>query len=90
MIGQELRRCENWFLEAADKDAEWRAGYQEKHQDPNRLPFPDPWQFLLDAPAVPPNLKKVFRAAQSQLRNKPGRVHLDTNLNSYERHFLLI
>ena len=67
-IGQELRRCPNWFLQAADKDAAWKTDYQRKHQDPNRLPFPDPWQFLLDAPAVSPNLKTVFRAAQSQLK----------------------
>jgi hypothetical protein len=70
-IGHALRTYPNWFLQAADKDAEWKTDYQRKHQDPNRLPFPDPWQFLLDAPAVSPNLKIVFRAAQSQLKALP-------------------
>lgn len=71
-IGRELQRCPNWVLQAADKWAEQDLDYQRKHQDPNRLPFPDPWQFLLDAPAVPPELKLVFRAAQSQLKALRG------------------
>lgn len=67
IIGQELRKCQDWFLQAADKDAEWKIDRQLKQQDPNRLPFADPWQFLLDSPSVSPSLKKVFLAAQSQL-----------------------
>lgn len=68
IIGRELRKYPNWFLRAADKDAEWKSDYQQKHQDPNRLPFPDPWQFLLDAPAVSSIHKAMSRAAQSQLK----------------------
>jgi hypothetical protein len=67
LIGDVLRNQPQEFLRAADKWAEQNADYQEKHEDPNRLPFPDPWQFLLDAPVVPERDRAVFRAAQSQL-----------------------
>jgi hypothetical protein len=66
LIGNVLRNYPQEFLRAADKWAEQNADYQEKHEDPNRLPLPDPWQFLLDA-HVHERDKAVFRAAQSQL-----------------------
>ncbi len=66
-IGQVLRTLPAWFLREADRCAEQDGDYKERHRDPNRLPAPDPWQFFLDAPAVPKQSKAVFRAAQSQL-----------------------
>lgn len=75
LIGQVLRRYQD-FLSAADKWAEQNADYQEKHQDPNRLPVPDPWQFLLDARVVSKIDKAVFRAAQSQLRALRHLIHI--------------
>ena len=66
-IGEALGALPDWMLRAAARDAEQNAEYQKKHHGPNRLPCPDPWQFLLDAPGVSPQVKKVCRAAQSQL-----------------------
>jgi hypothetical protein len=65
-IGQALRTLPDWLRREADRWAEWNALYQEKHDLP-RLPSRDPWQVLLDAPAVHQRLKEVCRAAQSQL-----------------------
>jgi hypothetical protein len=67
LIGQVLSRYPD-LIRPADSDAEWQFGYQQKHQDPKRLPLPDPWQFLLGSPAVTELDKAVFRAAQSQLK----------------------
>jgi hypothetical protein len=66
LIGQVLHNYSDELLRAADKWGEQTRENQEKHQDPTRLPLPDPWQFLLDAPVVPDRDKAVFRAAQSQ------------------------
>ncbi|MGA2555037.1 MAG: hypothetical protein ABSG04_02020 [Verrucomicrobiota bacterium] len=66
-ISQFLREIPDWMLREADRRAEQGACWQKEHRDPNRLPLPDPWQFLIDAPAVSPLHKKVCRAAQSQL-----------------------
>jgi hypothetical protein len=52
---------------AADNWAEWKRDSLKRDEVPDRLALPDPWQFLLDAPAVPEQLRKVCRAAQSQL-----------------------
>lgn len=71
-IGQVLRRYQD-LLPAADKWAEQTFDYRKQHEDRNRLPVPDPWQFLIDAPAVSLIDKAVFRAAQSQL---PALRHL--------------
>jgi hypothetical protein len=75
LIGQILRRYQE-LLPAADKWAAQDAEHQKKHNDPNRLPLPDPWQFLLDAPAVFKIDKTVFRAAQSQLRALRHLIHI--------------
>jgi hypothetical protein len=66
-IGYILRSLHPWMLSAADKWAEQGLDYESKRNIPNRLSLPDPWQFLLDAPSVPPSVKSVCRAAQSQL-----------------------
>jgi len=66
LIGQVLRKYQD-LLPAADKWAEQSADYKKKKEDLNRLPVPDPWQFLIDAPSVPEQDKAIFRAAQSQL-----------------------
>jgi len=63
----DILRMYDYMLPAADKCAEQNATYQEKHHDLNRMPLPDPWQYLLNAPAVPLVDKEVFRAAQSQI-----------------------
>ncbi len=66
-IGAFLRQLPDsqWLLPAADRWAAQEADYQEKHNIPNRLPLPDPWQYLLDAPVVSPGAKAVCRSAQS-------------------------
>jgi hypothetical protein len=66
-VGHVLSLLPDWLLRAADKWAQQDADYQESHQDPNRLPLPNPWQFLLEAPCVSKEIKEVCRAAQSQL-----------------------
>lgn len=55
------------MLREADAWAKLTFEHKKKHRVPNRLFLPDPWQFLLDAPSVPPAVKNVCRAAQSQL-----------------------
>jgi len=75
LIGQFLQPYQE-VLGAADKWAEQNAQYAEKHKDPNRLPSPDPWQFLLDAPVVSAKSKEVFRAAQSQLGALCQLIHI--------------
>ncbi len=78
LIGQILRTNPDyeWMLPVADKRAEQNTADQKKKQDPNRLPTPDPWQILLDAPAVSDKDKKVFRAAQSQLPALRHLIHI--------------
>jgi hypothetical protein len=66
-IGQALRRIPDELLREADRRAEQDACWKEKHHDPNRLPFPDPWQFFIDLPDGSPLLKRICRAAQSQI-----------------------
>ena len=73
LIGQVLQSCPEWMIREADKWAQQTQDYRERHEDPKRLPLPDPWQVLLDAPAVSPFDRSVFRAAQSQL---PALLHL--------------
>lgn len=75
-IGQVLRRYPEWMLRAADKWAEQDFDYQKKHQDQNRLPLLDPWQFMLCARAVSSIDKAVFRAAQSQLPALRHLIHI--------------
>ncbi len=66
-IGQALSAQPDWLIREADRWAKWQAEYaKEKHQ-PNRLPLPDPWQFLLGIHDPPPEFTKICRAAQSQL-----------------------
>lgn len=67
LIGSVLRTYPDWVWQAADKWAEQDADYQTNYNDPNRLPLPDPWRFLLDLRDVSEMDKGVFRAAQSQL-----------------------
>lgn len=76
LIGQVLGRYPDELLRAADKWAEQSAEYATKHKDPNRLPLPDPWQFLLDAPVVSRRDKTVFRAAQSQFVALRHLIHM--------------
>lgn len=76
LIGNILENYPQEFLRAADKWAEQNADYQTKKEDPNRLPLPDPWQFFIDAPAVPERDKSVFRAAQSQLPALRHLIHI--------------
>jgi hypothetical protein len=66
-IGQALREVPAWILREADRWAEWNADYETKHEKPDRLGLPDPWQFLLKSPAVRSCVKEVCRAAQSTL-----------------------
>ncbi|PWU13304.1 MAG: hypothetical protein C5B50_19525 [Verrucomicrobia bacterium] len=66
------------MLREADKWAAWQMEWQEKHDVPNRLPDPDPWQYLLDA-VLPEFYKSVFRAAQSQIYalRRIGRMRME-------------
>ena len=67
-IGQALRRIPDELLREGDRRAEQDACLQRRRNDPNRLPFSDPWQSLLDiTPDASPLLKKICRAAQSQI-----------------------
>jgi hypothetical protein len=67
-IGQALRQIPDELLREADRRAEQDACSQTRHHDPNRLPFSDPWQSLLDiTPDASPLLKKICRSAQSQI-----------------------
>lgn len=66
LIGQALSRYPD-LVQEAGRWAEWQFDRQTRCQDPDRLPLPDPWQFLLAAPAVAASDKAVFRAAQRQL-----------------------
>jgi hypothetical protein len=68
------------MLEEADKWARQKADYGKNHGDPNRLPLPDPWQFLLDEPEVGDLGKKIFRAAQSQLVALRRLLHMATGI----------
>jgi hypothetical protein len=67
-IGQALRRIPDELLREADRRAEQDACSQKKHNNPNRLPFSNPWRSLLDlTPDASPLLKKLCLAAQSQI-----------------------
>jgi hypothetical protein len=66
-IGQVLCEFPDWILREADRSAAWNLACDEKHRKPNRLPLPDPWQFLLEVRKVRSCVKDVCRAAQSQL-----------------------
>jgi hypothetical protein len=66
-IGQALRQIPDELLREADRRAEQDACWQKKHNDPNRLPFTNPWQFFIGLPDGSPLLKKICRAAQSQI-----------------------
>ena len=79
-IGKILSSLPDWLLSAADKWAEQETDYQAKHNAPwqKYLPLPDPWQYLLDAPGVPPQTKKVCRAAQSWLAGLRKLGHMAT------------
>jgi len=68
-IGEILRRMRlpDWLLREADRRAEQNHAAKHKRQESGRLPWPDPWQFLLEIPGISEEAKKVFRAAQSQL-----------------------
>lgn len=79
LIGQILRYYD-FALHAADKWAEENAENQEKQRDNHRLPFPDTWQYLIEAPVTSPVHTKVFRAAQSQL---PALRHLSHMLQGF-------
>ena len=86
LIGDVLRKCPEWIWRAADKSAEQDADYLVRHNDPDRLPLPDPWRFLLGLRDVSEWDQFVFRAAQSQLvafrhlgRMRMGIASLDTD-----------
>jgi hypothetical protein len=81
-ISQFLRLFPDWVLREADRRAEQDACWKEKHNDPNRLPFADPWQFLIDAPATIPPLKTICRAAQSQLTAYRKFCHLALGIST--------
>lgn len=66
-IGQALSHIPNDLLQEADRWAEFNADSLRKHNDPKRLPLPDPWQCLLDMPVIGDLGKKICSAAQSQL-----------------------
>jgi hypothetical protein len=66
LLGQALRQYKQ-FLSAAEKWAEQDYEYQERHEDPKRLPMTDPWSYLLKLRDVPGTHRAIFRAAQSQL-----------------------
>ena len=80
LIGSVLRNYPAWLFRAADKSADQDVDYQDKHNDPNRLPLPNPWLFLLDAPAISKEDKTVFRAAQSQLPALSHLIHIATGI----------
>ena len=79
-IGQILRSLPDWMLPAADKWAQQEADYVKKHPGPwqKYLTLPDPWQYLLDAPGVSAQTKKVCRAAQSWLVGLRKLCHMAT------------
>jgi hypothetical protein len=66
-IGDALRLLPPRLLREADTWAELNLRRQERQGDQNPYPFPDPWQHLLDASIVSPEIQGVFRAAQSHL-----------------------
>lgn len=69
-IGRALSLLPDWMLREADRSAQWQYDYQAEHKKPflsDYLPLPDPYSYLLSAPAVSPKLKRVLRAAQSWL-----------------------
>lgn len=66
LIGSILREYE-FLLVAADKWALQNAEDEKSRRDPKRLPFPDPWEYLIEAPCVSALHRDVFRAAQSQI-----------------------
>lgn len=74
LIGSILRKYPEWIWKAADKSAEQDRDYQIKHDDPSRLPLPNPWHFLLGLHDISEADKAIFRAAQSQL---PALRHLN-------------
>lgn len=62
-----LRRLPDELLREADRRAEQDYEALWRRRGPARRPGLDPWQFLIDAPVVTDEFKRVFRAAQSQL-----------------------
>ncbi len=68
-IGHFLRSLPGWMLRAADKWAQQETDSRAKHSGPwlDYLPLPDPWRYLLDAPAISQQGKGVCLAAQSWL-----------------------
>lgn len=67
-IGQALRQIPGELLREADRRAEQDACSQRQRNDPNRLPFSNPWQSLLDiTPDASPLLKKLCLSARSQI-----------------------
>jgi hypothetical protein len=76
LIGHVLRRYPEWLLREADRRAEQTSDHRRRHQEPGRLPLPDPWRLLLDAPAVSLPDKVLFLAAQSQLPAMQHLIHI--------------
>src|SRR5215471_5327190 len=65
-IGQILSLLPHGLLRDADDQAQSVAKYRREVVDPQRLPLPNPWPFLLKV-QVPEHIEDVCRAAQSQL-----------------------
>lgn len=70
-IGRVLRQLPIWLLKEADRreQQDWEAHDRRQQHADFLLPWPDPWQFLIDTKpeAVPREIKIVCKAAQSQL-----------------------
>lgn len=87
-IGKILRSLPEWLLKEADRWAELDDAYRKRINEHRRYPVPDPWQHLLDAPAVSPNTKEVFRAAQSWLPGLKRLLHIATGYASLNTDWL--
>jgi hypothetical protein len=70
-IGRVLRQLPAWLLQEADRreQQDWEGHNRRQRHSGSPLPWPDPWQFLIDTQAdvIPREIKRVYRAAQSQL-----------------------
>jgi len=67
-LGGALQSIPEWIIAEADRRARQDYEREWERETPYRLTIPDPWKFLLDVPDVPGRQKRVFRAAQSQIK----------------------
>jgi hypothetical protein len=82
-IGEILRQVPDYLLREGDRRAEQNHAARHKHQESGRLPWPDPWQFLIDLPGTSEDGRKVFRAAQSQLAAMQRLSHMAIGVGNW-------